>query len=338
MNFFVCINDGLKAVHKNYPLIFIHFSFLFLAFFGFFLILSIPLGIFFVVFGIDLTDIMKGSFIEIVFSSLSLIKKFLIFAIILILCMVLYLIFIILLWAYIFSGTLGVLFEYLKEGSIFSIRSFHKYGKKFTIRVLFFAIFVAIVFLFLSVIFAFINEITSNLVEIIKRYNYTISIFFNVFFYLSFLLAGFLAFLLWISYTLLGFFSIYIKNFTVTEAIKNAKHFLIKHPQTIGRTALLFVIYILVGGFILSLSSLLAIIPTIGTFLVAIYQIITQIAHVYISMVIFAAFLSYYMKVEESFQISTPAFDTSQEGVAEQEQIPPVKEVPQESENQTYSE
>jgi hypothetical protein len=245
---------------------------------------------------------MKGSFLEIFLSSISLIKKFLIFAIILILSLVLYIFFIILLWAYIFSGTLGTLLEYLKAGSIFSIKKFHEYGKKFTIKVLFFSIYVAIIFFITSIIFAFISEIAFNLIEVIKQHSYFMSVFFNVFFYLSFLVAGFIIFLLWISYTLVGFFGIYIKNLTIGQTIKNAKNFLIQHPQAIGRVALLFVIYILMGGFILSLGSLLAIIPNIGPVVAAAYQIVTQIAHVYISMVVFTAFLSYYIKIEETLK------------------------------------
>lgn len=338
MNFFNCINDSLKAVHKNYPLIFIHFLFLFFTFFGLFLILSIPLGIFFVVFGIDLTDIMKGSFLEIFLSSLSLIKKFLIFAIILILSLVFYIFFIILLWAYIFSGTLGTLLEYLKESSIFSIKKFHEYGKKFAIKVLFFSIYVVVIFFIISIIFAFIGEMVSNLIEVIKKYSYFMSVFFNVFFYLSFLVAGFVVFLLWISYTLVGFFGIYIKNLTVGQTIKNAKIFLVQHPQTIGRSALLFIIYILMGGFILSLGSLLAIIPNIGPVLAAVYQIVTQIAHVYISLVVFTAFLSYYIKIEETLKPERviEGSDTSEE-VPEQEQTPLQEETPQQSQNQPSS-
>lgn len=131
MNFFTCINDGLKTVHKNYQLLFIHFSFLFISFFGLFFILSIPLGILFVIFGIDLTDILKGSFIEILLSSINIMKKFLIFAIIFIISLVIYVILIVSLWIYIFSGTIGVMCQYLQEGKVFNLKSFHKYGKRF---------------------------------------------------------------------------------------------------------------------------------------------------------------------------------------------------------------
>jgi len=91
---------------------------------------------------------------------------------------------------------------------------------------------------------------------------------------------------------------------------------------------LLFIIYILTGGIILSFSSLLAIIPNIGTFLVAVYQFIIQLAHVYISMVVFAAFLSYYIRqVAFSVEASQQEPALSSEDNQQQLQNPPPSEL-----------
>lgn len=295
MNFFTCINDALKTVHKNYQLLIIHFSFIFISFFALFFILSIPLGILFVGFGIDFTDILKGSFIDILLSSISIMKKFLIFAIVFIITLLIYVIFIVSLWVYIFSGTIGIMCQYLQDRIVFNFRAFHNYGKKFFWKVAFFALFVGIIFICLTFLFGFINEITSKIVDFLSYYSHALSVFFSVFLYLTILLAGITAFIIWITYTLFGFFGIFIKNLTVKETIKETARLMILYPQSIGRAALLFVVYILTGGIILYFGSLLAIIPHIGTILVAIYQFIIQFAHVYISLVVFAAFLCYYI-------------------------------------------
>ncbi len=327
MNFFTCINDGLKTVHKNYQLLFIHFSFLFISFFGLFFILSIPLGILFVIFGIDLTDILKGSFIEILLSSINIMKKFLIFAIIFIISLLIYVILIVSLWVYIFSGTIGIMFQYLKEGTVFNLKNFHKYGKNFFWKVGFFGMFSAFIFICLTFLFGFISEINSKIVDFLSHYNRPVSVFFNVFIYLSILLTGIITFILWITYTLFGFFGIFIKNFTVVETIRETKKLITFYPQSMGRAALLFVIYILTGGVILSFGSLLAIIPHIGTILVAAYQFITQFAHVYISMVVFAAFLSYYIRLDTSFAKPEPQQALPPEEAQQQSQTPPPSEL-----------
>lgn len=327
MNFFTCINEGLKTVHRNYQLLFIHFSFLFVSFFGLFFILSIPLGILFVIFGIDLTDILKGSFIEILLSSINIMKKFLIFAIIFLISLVIYVIFIVSLWVYIFSGTIGIMYQYLKEGKVFNLKSFHKYGKKFFWKTGFFALFSVLIFICLTFIFGFISEISSKIVNFLNHYSHTLSVFLNVFIYLSILLTGIIAFILWITYTLFGFFGIFIKNLTVGETIKETRKLIISYPQSIGRAALLFVIYILTGGLILSFGSLLAIIPHIGTILVAAYQFITQFAHIYISMVVFAAFLSYYMRLDTFVAKPEPEQALLPEEAQQQSQNPPPSEL-----------
>lgn len=327
MNFFTCINDGLKTVHKNYQLLFIHFLFLFVSFFGLFFILSIPLGILFVIFGIDLTDILKGSFIEILLSSINIMKKFLIFAIIFIISLLIYAILIVSLWVYIFSGTIGVMCQYLQEGKVFNLKNFHKYGKKFFWKTGFFALFSVLIFICLTFIFGFISEISSKIVNFLNHYSHTLSVFFNVFIYLSMLLTGIMVFILWITSTLFGFFGIFIKNLTVRETIKESRKLIISYPQSLGRAALLFVIYILTGGLILSFASLLAIIPHIGTILLAAYQFITQFAHVYISMVVFAAFLSYYIKLDASVSKPEPAQFLPLEEAQQQSQNPPPSEL-----------
>jgi len=214
------------------------------------------------------------------------------------------------------------------KGIIFNFKDFNKYGKKFFWKVAFFALFSALVFIFLTVLFGFISEISSKIVMFLNHYSHAISVFFSVFIYLCILLAGITTFILWITYTLFGFYGLFIKNFTVKDSIKENLKFIITYPQCIGKAALLFIIYILTGGIILSFSSLLAIIPNIGTFLVAVYQFIIQLAHVYISMVVFAAFLSYYIRqVAFSVEASQQEPALSSEDNQQQLQNPPPSEL-----------
>lgn len=305
MNLFVCINNGIKTVHKNYQLLFIHFLFLFVSFFGLFFILSIPLGILFIIFGIDLTDILKESFFDMILSSINLMKKFLIFAVVFLFCLFVYIIMVFMLWVYIFSGTVGIMSQFLQKGITFNSKDFNRYGKQFFWKVAFFTIFSVLIFIFLTFVFGFIGEVSSKITAFLNRYSHAVSVFFNVFFYLSILFASILVFILWITYTLFGFYGIFIKNFSVKEAIKETRKILMLYPQSIGRAALLFITYILMFGVILSFVPMLAVIPHIGTFLAAVYQFVTQFAHIYISMVVFASFLSYYLSID-SFSIKTP--------------------------------
>jgi len=253
-------------------------------------------------------------------------KKFLIFAIIFIISLFIYAILVISLWVYIFSGTIGTMYQYLQKGIAFNLKDFHQYGKKFFWKVDFFAMFSAFIFICLTFAVGFISEMSAKVVNLVNQWSHAVSVFLNVFIYLSLLLAGVIAFILWITYTLFGFFGIFIKNLTVKETIKETKKLIVLYPQSLGRAALLFLIYILAGGVILSFSSFLAIIPHIGTILVAVYQFITQFAHIYISMVVFAAFLSYYIRLDASRTDSEP------------EQAPPSEDIPQQSQNLPPSE
>ncbi|WP_460176500.1 hypothetical protein [Thermodesulfovibrio hydrogeniphilus] len=274
--------------------------------------LGVPLGIFFVVFSVDLTDILKGSFLEILISSVSLLKKFFIFAIIILLSLILYILSLIAFWIYIFAGTLGIMNAYLQEGSIFSLKDFSKYGRKFFWKVGLFSLFSGLVFLLCASLLVMLGELNSYFIQIIEQYSHAFSTFINVFIYLVILTASILSFLVWITYTLFGLFGFFVKDFSLKEAIVETKRFIVAYPQSIGRAGLLFVIYILTGGFLLSLGSLFAILPHIGTALAAVYQFFVQFAQIYISLVVLAAFMSYYIRLNK---------DISSQQVPEQEQI-----------------
>lgn len=333
MNLFSSINEGLKAINKNYQLIFIHFVFLFILFFGIFFVLSIPLGILFIGFGIDLTDILKGNFIEIIVSSINLFKKFLLFALIFLLSLLLYIILIATLWTYMFAGTLGILYQYLEKGVFFNFREFHAYGKRYFWKVAFYSIFSALLFFIIVLIIGLISDVSQYLIEFLRNYSHTFAVFFNVFFYLTILLFILCSFILWISVTLLGYYGIIHRNLSSIEALKESKKLIANKPQFLGRSFILFIIYLLTGGFIISLGSLFAIIPNIGPIIAAIYQFLTQFLQIYITLIIFATFFAYYLRLENLSQEAIQGYHISSEESSQQAQSPPVEENPQQSEN-----
>lgn len=333
MNLFSSINEGLKAIHKNYQILFIHFAFLFVLFFGIFFVLSIPLGILFVGFGIDLTDILKGNLIEIVISSLSLFKKFLLFALFFLLSLVFYIISISVIWVYMFAGTLGVIYQYFEKQTTFNFKNFHQYGKKYFWKIAFYSIFSLLLFLVFVLLIGLIGDISNYIIEYLKQYSHAVSVFFSVFFYLTILLFILFSFILWISITLLGYYGIIHKELSAFESLKESKKLITNKPQFLMRSFILFIIYLLTGGFIISLSSLFAIIPNIGAVMAAVYQFLTQFVQVYITLVIFTTFFAYYLRLEKVSQEAMQDYHISSEEVPQQVQAPSVEENPRKSEN-----
>lgn len=334
MNLFSSINEGLKAIHKNYQLLFIHFAFLFILFFGIFFVLSIPLGILFIGFGIDLTDILKGNFIEIIISSLNLFKKFLLFALIFLLSLLFYIISITAIWIYMFAGTLGVIHQYLEKEMTFNFKNFHQYGKKYFWKIAFYTIFSALLFFIFVLVIGLMGDISNYVIEFLRQYSHTFSVFFSVFFYLTILLFILFAFILWISITFLGYYGIIHKELSPFESLKESKKLIINKPQFLMRSFILFIIYLLTGGFIISLSSLFAIIPNIGAVVAAIYQFLTQFVQVYITLIIFATFFAYYLRIEKISKESIQDYHISSEEALQQVQSPPQEDLSPPIENQ----
>ncbi len=263
-------------------------------------------------------------------------KKFLLFAIFFLLTIVIYLIAVVFSWIYIFAGTLGIMNSFMQSGELFRLKNFHLYGKKYFWKTGLFSAFAAMIFLLLGLIFVLIGEFTYSLVEFMENYSHALATFLNVFFYLSILLLSLISFLLWITYTLFGCYGIFVKNYSLKEAIVEAKRTILNHPQSIGRAGLLFVTYILTGGVLLSIGSLLAIIPHVGALLAVVYQFLIQFAHIYISLVVVAAFLSYYIHMDRELnqknisdeEVPQPAQSPHQEeSLPEAENSPPSTQV-----------
>lgn len=223
--------------------------------------------------------------------------------------------------------------QYLSEGILFRFREFHKYGKKFFWRVAAYSIFSLLVLSIFVLIIGIIGDLSGYIINTLKKYSHTISVFFNVFFYLSIMLLVVSAFILWISFTLFGYYGIVHKNLSFWETIKDSKRLIIKYPQCLSRALILFVIYILTGGFILSLGSLFAILPDIGTILAAVYQFLNQFAQIYITMVIFATFFAYYLGLQRTYQEAMQEMNTFSQEAPQPVESPPLEDNSQKPEN-----
>ena len=59
MNYISVIKEGVDVANKNWQLILVQFIFMFLSFISLLIIVGIPLAIAFVIFGLDLTEILR---------------------------------------------------------------------------------------------------------------------------------------------------------------------------------------------------------------------------------------------------------------------------------------
>lgn len=299
MIYISALKEGINTVHRNWQLLIIQFLSLLLSCISFFVIIGIPVVFAFVILGIDLTEVLRyKDIIEALRGTTGLLHKYFGIAIVILLSLFLYLFFILTLWIFVLSGTIGVLRKSILDADYkLNLRSFYLEGKSLFIPVFFFINVIGIIFIFCAFVLGFLGGAASNIIESAKSQELALSIFLGVFFSLLILSVGVLLIIFILSVTVYGMAYLSFnpsKNpfHTIKETIK----YIYEHPSSLGFYALLLIGYVVVGFLVILITSPVVLIPVIGPFLSVPFQIFTYAVQVYAGLIILSAAFHYYKK------------------------------------------
>lgn len=319
MSYITSIKEGINTVHRNWQLIIIHFVSMLLSCVSFFVVVGIPIAFAFIMLGLDLTEILRFKDLISAFKgSADLLNKYFGMAIIVILSLFLYLAFVIILWIFTISGTIGTLKNSLISIDYrFNLKSFFAEGKRFFFPVFFFSIVVGIIFIILAFMLGLLGSTASVITEIAKSQEATLALFLGVFFSLVIISAGVILIIVTLSTAVFGIacltFNLSRQPF---ETLKETVKYLYSMPSSIGFYAILLFGYIAVGFLIILISSPFALIPIIGPILSLPYQVFTYIVQGYVNLIILSSVFHYYYRTRYSAVTpeSIAGADTSQRG------------------------
>lgn len=297
MSFISTIRDGIETVHKNWQLIFIQFSSLVLSCISFFIIVGIPVLFAFVMLGIDMTEVLRyKDFIEALRGATDLLHKYFGMAIVILISLFLYLFFIITLWIFVLSGTIGVLKKSILNADYkMNLKSFIKEGRYLFVPVFFFTNMVGLIFIITAFILGFLGGTASAVIESAKSQELALALFLGVFFSLVLISIGVLLIVLILSLTVYGMaylsFNLSRNPFqTIREVIR----YIYKHPSSVGFYSILLIGYIVTGFLVILISSPFALIPVVGPFLSIPFQIFTYAAQLYVGLIVLSSAFHYY--------------------------------------------
>ena len=170
MTYISIIKHGIKTLHKNWQLVLIQFASVILSCISFFVVVGIPIFIAFVMFGLDMTEIMRLKDIVSVFKgSAELLQKYFLMAIVIIVSLLIYLSFIIVLWIFTIGGTIGVIRNsLLNESDRFTMKSFFNEGKKLFFPVFLFSSIISMVFLALTFVLGLLGGGAAAIIDTAK--------------------------------------------------------------------------------------------------------------------------------------------------------------------------
>jgi hypothetical protein len=292
------IKEGIHTVHKNWQLVLVQFVSMFLSFASFFIIVGIPIAVAFIMFGLDLTEILRLKDLASAFrGSAGLLQKYFGMAVVILLSLIVYLGFISVLLVFTIAGTTGIFSRTIKnELQAFTLREFWAEGKRLFSPVLIYTSVIGAIFIVLTFVLGIFVGGASTIIDIAKAQEATLGLFLGVFFFLLLLSLGLFLILITVAVAFYGSAYLVFNKVKAWKTLRGTLQYLYAVPSAVGLNAVLLFGYLFAGFMVLLAGTLIALIPYIGPVLLLPYQIATYFIQGYVSLLMLATLFCYYYK------------------------------------------
>ena len=315
MTHIAAIKAGIHTVNKNWQLLFVQFIAFVLSGLSFFIIVGMPIAIAFIMFGLDLTEILRlKDLISVFRGSAELLNKYFAMALIILFSVLIYLSVILVAWVYALGGIIGILAKsVLNEINKFSLKIFFSEGKHLFLPLSMFSSIIGFIFLFIAFFLGILVGAASTIIDIAKSYEPTFGLFISFFFSLVLISVGFALIILTLSVAAYGVAYLVFDQSRSVPAIKETVKYLYSKPAAIGFYAVVLLGYLGIGFIVILIGAPLTFIPVIGPLISLPYQLLTYMVQGYLSLVMLASVFHYYKGAPpEPSQSSTEVADISQ--------------------------
>lgn len=299
MTFTEAIKSGFHTVNRRMQLVGIQAVLMIINCIGFFVVVGIPLGIAFVIFGLDLTGITHAKDILSIFSDPSdFIARYLWLVLMVVTSIILYILLVTTFGLYVFSGSAGIVGRSILEPSApFSMKQFFSEARQFFFPLMWYTFFISLVFLAVAFIFGLFGGGIAAVVSAAKSQDSTLALFLGIFFSLVLALAAISSLLVVLAITVYGIVILFFRREGSWKAFKDACLFLWKQQNAFWLYALLFLGYVTCSFIIMLISYPFHLIPIIGTIISFPLQLVSYMVQGYLGLVVLAAVFAYYYEV-----------------------------------------
>lgn len=343
MNYIRVIREGISTVNHSWQLVIAHLISAILSFLSFFLIVGIPISIAFVMFGLDLTEILRlKDLTELIRSSFGLLKKYFAMAIVIITSLLFYFTFIFTLWLFTIAGSAGTLSSLIKnETSKFTSKIFFSEGKRLFASIFGFSALVSIILMFFAFLLGILGGGISSIIEIAKNQETVLALFLGIFFAAIIFVTGIFSIVIVLSFVVYGIAHIALNKISPLTAFKQTLKYLYKNPSSVGFFSILLIASTLAIFTVFLLGSPIVLIPFLGPFLSPLYQLASTLIQAYINLVVLASAFNFYYKTgyihPQAFEGITPSgtADLSKDaGISQKSDVELVQSPQKSAENQ----
>ena len=300
MRYIEVIKEGFRVMHRIWQLLLVQLGMVILSGIGFFVFVGIPLAITFVIFSIDLTGIAQIEDIFRLFKGSSdILSRYFGLVLIVVGGLLMYIILAATFSIYVFAGSVGVIGKALQDKTLkFSMPLFLSEAKRLFLPMLGFTSIVGAIFVAVAFVLGIMGGGVMALVTFVKSQDSTLALFLSFFFSLLLIIIALIVLLGILSITMYGIAALVMKGLGPMKSLREAAHYVVRHPNAFWLYALLFGGYIFVSFLLVLLGYPFNLIPMIGTILSFPYQIISSGFQTYIGLSIIAALFAYYYSTE----------------------------------------
>jgi len=309
------IKAGIQTVNKNWQLLFVQFIAFVLSGLSFFIIVGLPIAIAFIMFGLDLTEILRlKDLISVFRGSAELLNKYFAMALIILFSLLVYLSVILVAWVFALGGTIGILsFSIRSEITKFSLKTFFSEGRRLFLPLSMFSSIIGIIFLFIAFFLGILVGAASTIIDVARSYEATFGLFISFFCSLVLMSVGIALILLTLSAAIYGVAHLVFEQSRSVTALKETVKYLYSKPAAIGFYTVVLLGYTVMGFIVILIGVPLTLVPVIGPLLSLPYQLVTYMFQGYLSLVMLASVFHYYQGVQSAAsRPATEAADISQ--------------------------
>jgi hypothetical protein len=300
MTYSEAIKTGFNTINRLWQLIAVQAGLMVINCIGFFVIVGIPLGIAFVIFGLDLTGITQAKDFFSMFTSPSdFISKYLWLVLMVVISIVFYILIVTTLGLFVFSGSAGMIGQGIfVPSAFFSMKRFFSEGRQLFFPIMWFSGLMGLLFIVVAFMLGLLGGGIAAVVSAAKGHDSTLALFLGIFFWLLLSLAAVSLILAILAVTVYGIAILFFRREGSVKTLRASCLFLWNRQDAFWLYILLLLGYV-TGSFVMMLISYpFYLVPILGPIISFPLQLISYIGQGYLGLIVLAVVFVYYHELE----------------------------------------
>ncbi len=296
MTYSEAIKNGFRLVNRNLQLVAIQAGLMIVNCVAFFIIVGIPLGVAFVIFGLDLTGFGQLKHIlATVQNPADLLSKYFGLVLIVLISFLIYITVLTTLWLFVFGGAAGVIGRAILEPSRkFTMRGFFSEAKRLFVPLMWYSLLVGLIFIAAAFVLGFLSGGVAVIVSAARSHDSTLALFLGIFFSLLLALFGLSLIVGILAAAVYGVAVIFFGGEGTGRSFKKAAGYLWNNHDAFWLYVLLLFGYALASFVLMLVVYPFNLIPFVGPLISFPFQILSYVIQGYFGLVIIGIVFSYY--------------------------------------------